>query len=526
MDLGVPEPGTEAGVQELYRREILEDDSFKKQGRMCKLGAWFDFIRACDEWTKRITARRYHMVVISENLMGTDQAQVKMKKAAEELAKSMPPSEPSAATASGVVGEQNEKGDGKAAHRQQMRDLKKRLGNMMLLSPCLLHSFNACNMNIMLAVGRLLWSEQTYLAVKKGTGHQDALWHSQSATGFGTHLLRQLWSKVVGNKTELARIGIQAVDGVTVSDFSGRLWTNAGILDDIAVQDQDEIVERLMSLILHTLESCGWSAAWNECAMPEMLSAFMAPNSVERDKQVKYTEDLWHASVAVESEQGTGSGPQELRNQIYWLDWPAVQWVMRLLSHFHFQRHPTLESIIRSLCTRMGDTKMIEEMFKHIRGAEAKQQDPNVVDILGLYQKAITNPTPLTQRDLPVLTVSQDEWYEWGTGFGPQELVANHGEEKSSYVAQSMSVIVLKRGVCIQDSCLRSAILDSSSVALPGISRGPTAWCGEDLADPGRVAACSHYPQKDKQGYAGAVVSEVRHADMASDRGEEATHRR
>ena len=150
--------------------------------------------------------------------------------------------------------------------------------------------------------------------------------------------MRQLWSQVVGNATELARIGIQAVDGVTVSDFSGRLWKDAGILDDIGVQDQDEILERLMSLLLHTLESRGWSAAWNECAMPEMLPAFMAPDSAAREEQVKYTEDLWHASVLVESEQGTGCGPQELRNQIYWLDWPAVQWVMRLLSHFYLPK--------------------------------------------------------------------------------------------------------------------------------------------------------------------------------------------
>ena len=120
----------------------------------------------------KIPHGRYHMVEISENFMGAGQAQAKMKKAAEELAKSIAQSEPSAATASGVVGEQN--GDYKADHRQQMRDLKKLLGNMMLLSPCLLLSSNACNMNIMLEVGRLLWSEQTYLAVKKGTGPQDA----------------------------------------------------------------------------------------------------------------------------------------------------------------------------------------------------------------------------------------------------------------------------------------------------------------------------------------------------------------
>ena len=124
VDLGEPEPGTEGGVQELYRQEILEDDSFKKQGRMCKLGAWFDFIRASNDWTKHATARRFHMYLISEKFMGAGQAQAKMKKAAEELARSIAQSEPSAATASGVAGEQNEKGDDKASHRQQMRYLK------------------------------------------------------------------------------------------------------------------------------------------------------------------------------------------------------------------------------------------------------------------------------------------------------------------------------------------------------------------------------------------------------------------
>ena len=62
-------------------------------------------------------------------------------------------------------------------------------------------------------------------------------------------------------------------------------------------------------------------------------------------------------------------------------------------------------SIIQSICTRMGDTKMIEEMFKHIRGAEVKQQDPKVLDVLAMYQKAFTNPTPLAQRDIPVVSL-------------------------------------------------------------------------------------------------------------------------
>ena len=103
MDLGLPERATAADVDELYCSEILEDSNFKKQGRMCKLGAWYDFIRACNEWSKCVTARRYHMVVISEKLMGTGRAQAKMHEAAEELAKTIGEADVPAATGSGAT---------------------------------------------------------------------------------------------------------------------------------------------------------------------------------------------------------------------------------------------------------------------------------------------------------------------------------------------------------------------------------------------------------------------------------------
>ena len=176
-----------------------------------------------------------------------------------------------------------------------------------------------------------------------------------------------------------------------------------------------EIPERLMSMVLHTLEARLWSAAWDSRTMPSMIAALLAPGSAPREEHINYMEDLWKASVLVESQYGTGSGPQEIRAQIYWLDWPVVQWLMRLLVHFHFQRHPKLESIVRSLCTRMGDTKMVEEMFKHIRGAEVKHQDPKVLDVMALYQKTITHPKPLAQRGIPTVTVSSDQWYTGGS---------------------------------------------------------------------------------------------------------------
>ena len=110
---------------------------------------------------------------------------------------------------------------------------------------------------------RLFWSEQTYLVVKKGAGPQDSSWHSQCATGSGARLLRQLWLDVVGNASELARVGVQAIYGMPVSDFSETQWRNAGVPDDIGVSDLQEIPERLRPMVLHALESRLWIAAWN-----------------------------------------------------------------------------------------------------------------------------------------------------------------------------------------------------------------------------------------------------------------------
>ena len=58
---------------------------------------------------------------------------------------------------------------------------------------------------------------------------------------------------------------------------------------------------------------------------------------------------------------------------------------------------------------------MVEEMFKHIRGAEVKHQDPKVLDVMAMYQKTITHPKPLAQRGIPTVTVSSDQWYTGGS---------------------------------------------------------------------------------------------------------------
>ena len=85
---------------------------------------------------------------------------------------------------------------------------------------------------------------------------------------------------------------------------------------------------------------------------------------------------------------------------------------------------------------------MIKEVFKHIRGAEMKQQDPEVLDVLALYQKEITNPTPLTQRDIPVVSLSRDQRCTKAPASGPHELDAHHREARAGFIAQSVSASV------------------------------------------------------------------------------------
>jgi len=106
-----------------------------------------------------------------------------------------------------------------------------------------------------------------------------------------------------------------------VSYFAGTQWRNSGVLDGIGVSDLQEIPERLMSMVLHTLEARLWSAAWNERAMPEMLPALLPPDSTQRAERSSTWKTCGAPQFLAESEQDTGCGSQAVRLQIYWIDW-------------------------------------------------------------------------------------------------------------------------------------------------------------------------------------------------------------
>ena len=55
----------------------------------------------------------------------------------------------------------------------EMRALRKRAGNFLLLAPLFLHDRNLLNARVMLLVGQVAWTEQTRLSTFKTTGAPD-----------------------------------------------------------------------------------------------------------------------------------------------------------------------------------------------------------------------------------------------------------------------------------------------------------------------------------------------------------------
>ena len=218
---------------------------------------------------------------------------------------------------------------------------------------------------------------------------------------------------------------------------------------------------------------------------------------------------------------------QAVRTQIYWLDWTAVQWLMRLLAHFHFSKiHPILEAIVRSVCTRMGDTQMIEEMFRHIRGAETKQQDPKVLDVLALYQKAITNPTPLTQRGILVRSLSRNQWYTKAPASGPTNWVRITAKRGRAALPKACRRVLRGEGYVAKTLASgRPSITAAMSFCLAYRDDRLQHVCGH-LADHRGIATRSHHPHHEECRLSGVVVGEVRHADVASHSGVGFTYRR
>jgi hypothetical protein len=60
----------------------------------------------------------------------------------------------------------------------------------------------------------------------------------------------------------------------------------------------------------------------------------------------------------------------QLRQQLFWMDYPAVQFLFRLLAHHNWEARPEILSLLYNFFHRIGDTKIIEDSNKKARSVE------------------------------------------------------------------------------------------------------------------------------------------------------------
>ena len=146
----------------------------------------------------------------------------------------------------------------------EMKALRKRVGNCLLLAPLLLHDRNLLNARIMLLVGQVAWTEQTWLSTCKTTSAQDRQVSVLNSTGLGESMVMQAWVKATHQPSELARLGIAVKEGQVCLDLDPSIGSG-------------EPVTTLMSFLLHFIEARLWSALWQEQSMPEMFAGVLDP---------------------------------------------------------------------------------------------------------------------------------------------------------------------------------------------------------------------------------------------------------
>ena len=130
---------------------------------------------------------------------------------------------------------------GKEAYLAEMRALRKKAGNALLLCPRLMHAMNLVNGRIMLLIAKVAWTEQSMWSQLKTTPEQDRDMLVRYATGMGEKVLKQMWRHAVFDSKELHRLGWQVVANTPVTD----LTSASGEVPSL----NPTIPERLMSFL-------------------------------------------------------------------------------------------------------------------------------------------------------------------------------------------------------------------------------------------------------------------------------------
>ena len=170
-----------------------------KKGKFLKQCSWYSNIKKSDEVDPVWHANRYMAEEVADQLLkskdqaGKQQANNMVEKVMKDW--------------QAQSGSECSKAEGKEAHKAALRDMRKKVGNALLVAPKLLNAGNLVNGRIMLLVSRLPWTEQSFWSLEKTTAQKDREIAVKHSIGLGEKLLKQMWKNTLFHAIELHRLG-------------------------------------------------------------------------------------------------------------------------------------------------------------------------------------------------------------------------------------------------------------------------------------------------------------------------------
>ena len=245
-------PQDDDSLLRLFDTTVLTNRNFLKKGPYVKMCAWYSILEAVEHYDPVWTRWNHLMQWLATNMMP------KAAMAAREQVVR-------------VIAEAVEVGAHTTAaeHKQQLMQIKRSAGNVLLMTPLLLTSENLFNMRLLLLVGRPLWTEQSLTAASETTGQQRRAMNL--ARGSGVDFCKTLFRHTTGDARELARLGLRT----TRDSKPYPLSTPSGELDRCV--PEAEISERIWSFVMHVIEARLQSTSWHQHGWPGSFALIMDP---------------------------------------------------------------------------------------------------------------------------------------------------------------------------------------------------------------------------------------------------------
>ena len=278
-------PQDDDSLLRLFDTTVLTNKNFLKKGPYVKMCAWYSILEAVEHYDPVWTSWKHLMQWLATSMM-PKAAMAAREQVVREIAEAV---EVGAHTTA-------------AEHKQQLMQIKRSAGNVLLMTPLLLTSENLFNMRLLLLVGRPLWTEQSLTAASETTGQQRRAMNL--ARGSGVDFCKTLFRHTIGDARELARLGLRT----TRDSKPYPLSTPSGELDRCV--PEAEISERIWSFVMHVIEARLQSTSWHQHGWPGSFALIMDPQrAMEGCRAAAEAWEVFHNSRKLRLRTARSSSP-------------------------------------------------------------------------------------------------------------------------------------------------------------------------------------------------------------------------